>query len=43
MYGDLAGILGSNLPQIANLELAAITADSEAHVTEPVDQDDSCF
>jgi hypothetical protein len=42
MYGDLAGILGSNLPQIANLELAAITDDSEVATLEPVAQDDSC-
>jgi hypothetical protein len=42
MYGDLAGILGSNLPQIANLELATITADSDA-LMERVGQDDSCF
>jgi hypothetical protein len=26
LYGDLGGILGNNLPQIANLELATITA-----------------
>jgi hypothetical protein len=42
MYGDLAGILGSNLPQIANLELAAITTDSEPLITETVTQEESC-
>jgi hypothetical protein len=43
MYGDLAGILGANLPQIAHLELATITADSDALVMEAAAQDDSCF
>jgi hypothetical protein len=43
MYGDLAGILGPNLPQIANLELASIASDSEVLIMEPVSQDDSCF
>jgi hypothetical protein len=34
LYGDLGGLLGDNLPQIANLELAAITSgcdDKEAN------------
>ena len=29
LYGDLAGIVGAHLPQIANLELAAIVAEPE--------------
>ena len=29
LYGDLAGIVGPSLPQIANLDLAIITADHE--------------
>jgi hypothetical protein len=44
MYGDLAGILGGNLPQIANLELAVISADSDALLMEPAMPDaDACF
>ena len=29
LYGDLGGLLGSTLPQISNLELAAITSGPE--------------
>src|SRR5207247_7008235 len=36
LYGDLGGILGPSLPQIANLELAVIAADAESPVLEPV-------
>ncbi len=43
MYGDLAGILGPTLPQIANLEFVTNTADSEALIMEPAIQDDSPF
>jgi hypothetical protein len=35
LYGDLGGILGANLPQIANLELAVIATDSDAPDMEP--------
>jgi hypothetical protein len=38
LYGDLAGILGPNMPQIANLELATIAADADALL-----QEESCF
>jgi hypothetical protein len=30
MYGDLGGILGTSLPQIANLDLAAIATNGQA-------------
>jgi len=35
LYGDFGGILGSTLPQIANLELAVIEADAEPPFIEP--------
>jgi hypothetical protein len=34
LYGDLGGILGANLPQIANLELHSITACCQAEESE---------
>lgn len=37
MYGDLAGILGANLPQIANLELAVVAVGCDAGAGESVD------
>jgi hypothetical protein len=37
MYGDLAGILGPNLPSIANLELAPVTADAPSDEETPAD------
>jgi hypothetical protein len=44
LYGDLAGILGASLPQIANLEFAAITVEPEAADLEPAAAaDDSPF
>jgi hypothetical protein len=45
MYGDLGGILGPSLPQIAHLELAAIPDDGEPPLLEPVGvaADDSPF
>ncbi len=43
MYGDLAGILGAKLPQIANLEIATMAVDSEALVMEPVIGEESFF
>ena len=43
MYGDLAGILGAKLPQIANLEIATMAMDSEALVMEPVNGEESFF
>lgn len=36
LYGDLGGILGPSLPQIANLELAVLAMDSESLALEPV-------
>jgi len=41
LYGDLAGILGSNMPQIANLEIAAITAADD--LLQPASPEESCF
>jgi hypothetical protein len=35
MYGDLGGIMGSSLPQIANLELPAAEEESESLILEP--------
>jgi hypothetical protein len=45
LYGDFGGILGPSLPQIANLELAVIDAESEAFPMEPAlaGVDDSPF
>jgi hypothetical protein len=37
LYGDLGGILGPSLPQIANLELAVIAADAEPPIVEPLE------
>jgi hypothetical protein len=44
LYGDLGGILGASLPQINDLELAAIAADGDP-ISEPamVGSDDSPF
>jgi hypothetical protein len=44
LYGDLGGILGASLPQINNLELAAIAVDGDP-ISEPVmmGSDDSPF
>lgn len=39
LYGDLAGIVGPSLPQIANLDLAVIAADSEAIDSEALESD----
>jgi hypothetical protein len=35
LYGDLGGIMGASLPQIANLELAEIAADADISQLEP--------
>jgi hypothetical protein len=43
LYGEFGGILGSSLPQIANLELAVIAAESEAFPMEPAGVNDSPF
>jgi hypothetical protein len=43
LYGDLAGILGPGLAQVASLEPAAIAADSDALVLQAAGEDDSCF
>jgi hypothetical protein len=45
LYGDLGGIVGSSLPQIAHLELAVIARDSDALAMEPATSgvDDSPF
>ena len=45
LYGDLSGILGPSLPQIAHLELAAIPDDVEPPLLEPIGvaADDSPF
>ncbi|MBI3408170.1 MAG: DUF2130 domain-containing protein [Planctomycetes bacterium] len=40
LYGDLGGILGSSLPQIANLELAMIALETEPPALEPVGASD---
>jgi hypothetical protein len=39
LYGDFSGILGTGLPQIANLEFAAIDADSDLLALEPAGAD----
>jgi hypothetical protein len=45
LYGDLGGILGASLPQIANLELSAIAVEPDVPDLEPatVETDDSPF